>query len=200
MQKVILASGNAGKLKEFQKLFGGCGFEVIPQSEFKVSDVAETGLSFVENAIIKARHACASTGLPSISDDSGIEVDALNGAPGIYSARFSGPGADDEKNNLKLLQELSGLAREKRSARYQCVLAFMRHEHDPTPIIAQGSWEGTILETPSGHNGFGYDPLFWVASHQCSSAELDKEEKNRISHRAIAMQDLLSKLTQAEYI
>lgn len=192
MQKLVLASGNAGKLKEFKTLLSGIGFEVHPQSEFHVDNADETGLTFVENAIIKARHACDKTGLPSISDDSGIEVDALNGQPGIYSARYSGQG--DEANNVKLLEALRGLPTEKRSARYQCVLVFMRHALDPTPIIAQGSWEGHIMESPAGTNGFGYDPIFWVSTHQCSSAELPKEEKNKISHRAIALQDLMRKL------
>ncbi|VUD67574.1 dITP/XTP pyrophosphatase [Thalassocella blandensis] len=197
MQKLVLASGNAGKLKEFQALLHKCGFEVCPQSDYAVSSVAETGLSFVENALIKARHASKATGLPALADDSGIEVDALNGAPGIYSARFAGPDANDQRNNAKLLEALAGMPEEKRTARYQCVLVFMRHELDPTPIIAQGAWEGRILETPQGNNGFGYDPLFWVPTHHMSSAQLDKAEKNAISHRAIAMQHLLRALQTA---
>lgn len=192
--KIVLASGNPGKLREFQSLLSQLGFDVAPQSEFQVSNAEETGLTFVENAIIKARHACKATGLPAIADDSGIEVDALNGAPGIYSARFSGPGANDERNNEKLLESLKGLSAEKRSARYQCILVFMQHELDPTPIIAQGSWEGTIMESPAGENGFGYDPIFWVPTHGCSSAQLSKETKNAISHRAIAMAQLIEQL------
>lgn len=197
-QKIVLASNNAGKLREFKKLLDNCGFEVLPQKEFNVDDADETGLSFVENAIIKARHAARITGLPSISDDSGIEVDALNGAPGIYSARYSAPNASDERNNQKLLSELKGVAADKRSARYQCVLAYMRHEFDPTPLIVQGSWEGIILEEEVGSGGFGYDPLFWVPTHGCASAELDPEEKNRISHRAVAMQKLLAEIKRLQ--
>lgn len=192
MDKVVLASGNAGKLKEFKRILKMCQLDVTPQSEFNVPDAPETGLTFVENALIKARNACAHTGLAAISDDSGIEVDALNGQPGIYSARFSGEGANDEKNNALLLEKLKGVPTEKRTARYQCVLVYMRHEKDPTPIICQGSWEGVILEAPQGKDGFGYDPLFWVPSHNCSSAELEPKVKNTVSHRAIAMQALLN--------
>ncbi len=194
MQTIVLASGNPGKLREFQSLLGGIGYDIRPQSEFDVGNAEETGLTFVENAILKARHACKLTGYPSISDDSGIEVDALNGAPGIYSARFSGEDGNDERNNEKLLSDLKGLPKEKRTARYQCILVYMQHEHDPTPIIAQGSWEGVILESPVGKNGFGYDPLFWVPTHNCSSAELSKETKNGMSHRAKAMKILLDNL------
>ncbi|MGV8835470.1 RdgB/HAM1 family non-canonical purine NTP pyrophosphatase, partial [Cellvibrio sp.] len=150
---------------------------------------------FVENAIIKARYACAKTGLLAIADDSGIEVDALNGRPGIYSARYAGEAAKDADNNTKLLQELSGTPTEKRTARYHAVLAFMRHAEDPTPILCHGVWEGVILTEPRGEGGFGYDPLFFVPSHNCASAELDKAEKNRISHRGKAMQELLQKLS-----
>ncbi len=191
---IVLASGNPGKLREFQNMLSHLGLTVAPQSEFDVSNAEETGLTFVENAIIKARHACQATGSPAIADDSGIEVDALDGAPGIYSARFSGPECDDSHNNLKLLDSLKGLAPEKRTARYQCILVFMKHEKDPTPLIAQGSWEGQILESPVGDNGFGYDPIFWVPTHNCSSAQLSKETKNAISHRAIAMKVLLQQI------
>lgn len=195
MKKIVLASGNAGKLREFQQLLTGCGFEVLPQSDFFSENAEETGLSFVENAIIKARYACAKTGLPAIADDSGIEVDALNGRPGIYSARYAGSGAKDADNNAKLLTELSGVASEKRTARYHAVLAFMRHAEDPTPILCQGVWEGVILTSPRGEGGFGYDPLFFVPTHHCTAAELEKAEKNRISHRGKAMQELLQKLS-----
>ncbi|WP_086929569.1 RdgB/HAM1 family non-canonical purine NTP pyrophosphatase [Agarilytica rhodophyticola] len=191
---VILASGNPGKLREFNILLQQVGFNVKPQSEFDVSNAEETGLSFIENAIIKARHACANTGHPAIADDSGIEVDALQGAPGIYSARYSGEGANDQTNNQKLLDALKDVPEKQRTARYQCLLVFMQHENDPTPIIAQGSWEGRILEKPMGDGGFGYDPIFWVPTHNCSSAQMSKEEKNRISHRAIAMQSLMQKI------
>ena len=195
MKKIVLASGNAGKLREFQQLLHGCGFAVLPQSDFFNETVEETGLTFVENAIIKARYACAKTGLPAIADDSGIEVDALDGRPGIYSARYAGEGAKDADNNAKLLAELNGVPAERRSSRYHAVLAFMRHAEDPTPILCHGVWEGTILTAPRGAGGFGYDPLFFVPTHHCASAELSKEEKNRISHRAKAMQELLQKLS-----
>lgn len=194
-QKIVLASGNAGKLREFQQLLAGCGFEVIPQSDFNVSNADETGTTFVENAIIKARHACQQTGLPAIADDSGIEVDALNGRPGVYSARYAGENANDEKNNQKLLEELKNIPAEKRTARYHAVLAYMRHADDPTPILCHGVWEGIILTEPRGQGGFGYDPLFFVPTHNCASAELDKAEKNRISHRGKAMQELLQKIS-----
>lgn len=199
-QKIVLASGNAGKLREFQQLLSHCGFDVVPQSDFNLNNAEETGLTFVENAIIKARHACLHTGLPAISDDSGIEVDALNGRPGIYSARYAGEGelyagATDEKNNVKLLETLKNIPTEKRTARYHAVLAFMKHAEDPTPILCHGMWEGIILTAPRGENGFGYDPLFFVPTHNCASAELDKAEKNRISHRGKAMRELLEKLS-----
>ncbi|WP_041522159.1 RdgB/HAM1 family non-canonical purine NTP pyrophosphatase [Gilvimarinus agarilyticus] len=192
--KIVLASSNPGKLKEFQQLLAGVGLDVRPQSEFNVTDADETGLSFVENAIIKARNACDATGLPALADDSGIEVDALNGAPGIYSARFSGEGASNESNNQKLLQALINTPEAERGARYQCVLVYMRHSRDPTPLICQGSWGGRILTAPAGDGGFGYDPLFYVPTHQCAAAELSKDEKSRISHRAKALQALLEQL------
>ncbi len=195
MKKIVLASGNKGKLREFQDLLGGCGFEVVPQSEFFSENAEETGLTFVENAILKARYACAKTGLPALADDSGIEVDALNGRPGIYSARYAGDGANDEKNNQKLLLELNDVPAVQRTARYHAVLAFMRHAEDPTPILCHGVWEGVILSEPRGLGGFGYDPLFFVPTHNCASAELSKDEKNRISHRGKAMQELLQKLS-----
>lgn len=191
MQKIVLASGNRGKLNEFQQLLQGCGFEVLPQSDFNVPEAEETGLSFVENAILKARNAARHTGLPAIADDSGLEVDALKGQPGIYSARFAGPEASDADNNHKLLKLLEGVEGPNRSARFQCLLVFMRHEHDPVPLVCQGSWEGRILHQPQGDNGFGYDPLFYVPEQQCSSAELSPETKNRISHRGQAMTKLL---------
>ncbi len=193
-QQVVLASSNPGKLNEFQQLLANVGFEVLPQSQFDVVDAEETGLSFVENAIIKARNACRTTGLPALADDSGIEVDYLKGQPGIYSARYSGPNATNESNNAKLLQALQGVPASERSARYQCVLVYMRHSEDPTPLICQGSWEGRILEEPTGTGGFGYDPLFFVPEHGCSAAELSKNEKGSISHRAKALKDLLARL------
>jgi XTP/dITP diphosphohydrolase len=193
-KKIVLASSNAGKLLEFQVLLKNRGYDIVPQSEFNTPDAVETGLTFVENAIIKARNACKHSGLPSLADDSGIEVTALKGAPGIYSARYSGENATDESNNVKLLDVLQGLPRSQRSARYQCVLVYMKHELDPTPIICQGTWPGMILDKPIGTNGFGYDPLFFVPTHACSSAQLSREVKNSISHRALAMQKLLQRL------
>ena len=193
---VVLASGNQGKLRELQQVLGALELTLQPQSEFNVPDVEETGLSFVENAIIKARAATACSGLPAIADDSGLEVDALGGAPGIYSARYSGNG--DEGNNAKLLHALEGVPPAHRTARFQCVLVYMRHKADPTPLICQGSWEGVILEQPRGKEGFGYDPLFFVPEHNCSSAELERDVKNRISHRAKACQLLYAALRQRQ--
>ena len=193
-QIVVLASGNAGKLRELNKVLAPLDVSLQPQAQFNVPDAEETGLSFVENAIIKARAAAQHTGLPAIADDSGIEVDHLNGAPGIYSARYSGAG--DEANNVLLLQELGEIPEEQRSARFQCVLVYMRHALDPTPLICQASWEGFILFEPRGDNGFGYDPLFYLPEHQCSSAQLDPSIKNRISHRAKASRLLFDALRQ----
>ena len=193
-QRVVLASGNAGKLRELRKILTPLGMELKSQAEFEVPDVEEDGLSFVENALIKARAAAKATGLPAIADDSGLEVDHLLGAPGIYSARYSGEG--DAANNAKLLKALGGLPMPERSARFQCVLVFMRHWQDPTPIVCQGSWEGQILFETSGNNGFGYDPLFYLPAYQCSSAQLDPQEKNRVSHRAKASALLLEALSK----
>ncbi|MBN3562343.1 RdgB/HAM1 family non-canonical purine NTP pyrophosphatase [Aliamphritea spongicola] len=192
-QKIVLASGNQGKLREFNQVLGELGVEVVPQSEFNVEDAEETGLSFVENAIIKARHACEITGLPALADDSGLEVDALLGAPGIYSARFAGPGATDADNNQKLLQQLA-VRDEPRTARFRCVLVYMRHAKDPTPLICQGSWEGEILRKPSGDNGFGYDPLFYIPELDKASAQLAPAEKNSLSHRGKAVRQLIENI------
>ncbi len=189
--RIVLASNNKGKLKEFNDMFADTGFNIVPQGEFHVEDAIEDGLSFVENAIIKARHACKQTGLPAIADDSGLEIDFLKGAPGIYSARYSGEHGQDKAHNQLVLEQLKGLPPEERRARFQCVLAFMRHDQDPTPLICQASWEGVILEEERGLNGFGYDPIFWVPEHQCSSAELSKETKNALSHRGKALHLLL---------
>ena len=193
MRKVVLASSNKGKLVELQAILKQKDVQLLPQSEFSVSDADETGLSFIENALIKARHACLATGLPSIADDSGIEVDALMGEPGIYSARYAGShGPDaDKANNAKLLRELEGVAEAERGARFQCVIAYMRHAKDPMPLICQGTWEGRILFSEEGENGFGYDPLFYVPSHGCASALLDGATKNSISHRGQALTQLL---------
>ena len=181
---MVLASGNTGKLRELAQVLAPLAITLKPQSEFAVPEVEENGLSFVENAIIKARAAAQHSGLPAIADDSGLEVDYLNGAPGIHSARYSGDG--DAANNAKLLQALADVHEEQRSARFQCVLVYMRHALDPMPLVCQASWEGHILLTPRGDNGFGYDPLFYVPKYQCSSAELPPGVKNRISHRARA--------------
>jgi len=193
--KVVLATGNKGKLTEFRQLLAGLDMDVVPQSDFDIPDAIEDGLSFVENAIIKARHATKLTGLPAIADDSGLEVDMLNGAPGIYSARFSGENATDEKNNLRLLSLLQEIPEEQRTARFQCLLVMMRHAKDPTPLICQGTWEGRISFAPQGDNGFGYDPLFLIPELGLTSAQLEKTEKNRISHRGQAMGLLLEKLS-----
>ena len=194
MKKIVLASSNAGKVREINNLLLQNNIEVVPQSAFDIPDAIEDGLSFVENAIIKARHAAKLSGSPAIADDSGIEVDALNHRPGIYSARYSGEGATSEKNNQKMLGELEGVAEENRSARYQCVMVFMRDADDPMPIITQGSLEGRILEAPRGDGGFGYDPIFYLPDHQCAAAEISLEEKNKISHRAIALNAMIARL------
>lgn len=193
--KVVLASGNRGKLREINQILGELGMEVVPQSDFEVPDVEETGLSFVENAILKARHASLLTGLPAIADDSGLEVDALSGAPGIYSARFAGVDASDAENLQKLLEDLKGVPEAERSARFQCLTVFMAHAQDPTPLICQGSWEGRILFAPQGENGFGYDPVFYVPGENCAAAELPPETKNRLSHRGQALAKLLAALS-----
>ncbi len=194
-KKVVLASGNAGKLREFFRILGNAGFEVLPQSDFDVIDVPETGLTFVENAIIKARNAAQHTGLPALADDSGIEVDALNGRPGIYSARYSGKG--DDANNDKLLEEMKDVPDDKRTARFRCCIVYMRHADDPSPLIADASWEGTIMHQLSGANGFGYDPLFFVPTHGTSSAELLADEKNSISHRGQALELILQLMKES---
>ena len=190
-KKIILASNNAGKLREIQAVLGTEHFKLIQQSDFDVGEVEETGTTFVENAIIKARNAARLTGMPALADDSGIEVDALQGAPGVYSARFAGSNSSDRENNAKLLRELKNVPDQQRIARFQCVLVFMQHDKDPMPLICQGTWEGMILHEEQGDNGFGYDPLFYVPTHDCASAELDPAEKNRISHRAQALQKLI---------
>lgn len=192
---IVLATGNAGKVREFTGLLEGLNLHIRPQSDFAVPEADETGLSFIENAIIKARNAARHTGLAAIADDSGLEVDALNGAPGIYSARYAGPGKGDMANNDKLLDALRDTPKEQRTARFQCVIAYLRHAEDPTPLIAQGTWEGFILSEPRGEQGFGYDPLFWVPTHECSSAELDAAIKNTLSHRGQAMHALLAQLS-----
>ena len=189
-KKIVLATGNQGKVREFTSLFADYGVEVIAQKELGVSDVPETGTTFIENAIIKARHAANITGLPAIADDSGLVVNALNGAPGIYSARYAGNNATDSDNIDKLLSDLSD--QDDRSAHFFCTLVFMRHAGDPVPLIGQGKWQGNILRSRQGNSGFGYDPIFYVPSHKCAAAELEKSEKNKISHRGRALSLLLT--------
>jgi XTP/dITP diphosphohydrolase len=181
---IVLASSNAGKVREFNQLLGGLHIEVVPQSHFNVTDAEETGLTFVE------QH----TRLPAFADDSGLEVDALHGAPGIYSARYAGPKASDAENLEKLLALLKDVPEEKRGARFQCVLVYLRHALDPTPLICQGTWEGRILTAPRGANGFGYDPVFFVPTHACAAAELPAVTKNALSHRGQALRQLLAAL------
>jgi len=193
-KKWVLATGNKGKVKEMSELLNSFSIEVLPQSQFEVSEVAETGTTFVENAIIKARHAAKVTGLPAIADDSGLEVDFLNGQPGIYSARFAGENATDQENIELLLNKLEGIGKEQRSARFQCVLVYLRHQFDPTPIICQGTWQGQITESLQGENGFGYDPVFWIESEQSTSAQLSKQRKAELSHRGQALLKLVELL------
>ena len=196
MTTIVLATGNQGKVNELARLLAAQNIEIKPQSEFNVSDVAETGTTFVENAIIKARHAAKSTGLAAIADDSGLEVDALNGAPGVYSARYAGENASDDDNTNKLLNALVDVADDKRSARFHCVLVYMRHENDPTPLICHGVWEGSITREKIGQQGFGYDPVFWQADHKMTSAQLPRDLKNQLSHRGQALEKLIPQLLE----
>ncbi|GHE77013.1 XTP/dITP diphosphatase [Thalassotalea profundi] len=193
---IVLATGNPGKVKELDNLLSQYGINIKPQSEFNVSDADETGTTFIENAIIKARHASEITGLPAIADDSGLEVDALNGAPGIYSARYAGEHANDALNNAKLLKAMQNI--ENRSARFHCVLVFMQHHLDPTPVVCHGVWEGSILTEAKGEQGFGYDPLFWLKAQQMTSAQLPRELKNQLSHRAQALKQLVQHLKKVK--
>ena len=193
-RRIVLATGNAGKLKEIREIFSAVDVGIVAQSDFDTPEAIEDGLSFVENAIIKARNAAAHTGLAALSDDSGIEVDALNGEPGIHSARYAG---DDESNIQRLLRELEGVPEEKRTARFQCVMVYLRHANDPVPVIAQGTWEGKILTSPQGQGGFGYDPVFYVPELDCSAAELSAADKNRLSHRGKALGQMLDYLASS---
>ena len=195
IKKIVLASNNPGKVREIGQLLADLDIEVVPQSDFNIPEVEETGLTFVENAILKARHAAELSQLPALADDSGIEVDALMGAPGIYSARFAGTGASDAQNLEKLIAELQALDKPVRTARFQCLMVLMEHATDPTPLICQGTWEGEIIDTPKGDNGFGYDPIFYVTSERCTSAQLPAEKKNALSHRGQALNCLLEKLS-----
>ena len=197
-ERLVLATGNAGKLRELREILGPWNVDVRPQSEFTHAHAAETGLSFVENALLKARHAAGASGLPAIGDDSGLEVDALRGAPGIHSARYAGPMASDADHNLKLLDELAAVPAAARGARYRCAMVYLRWPLDAAPLIAQAAWEGRILRAPVGVHGFGYDPLFEVAGTGRSAAQLDPAEKNRISHRGQALRALLLALRATE--
>ena len=192
--RIVLASNNPGKVREFNQLLSDTALEVVPQSTCSVPEIEETGLTFVENAILKARNAAQHTGLPAIADDSGLEVDALDGAPGIYSARYAGAGASDRDNLEKLLDALREVDEQRRSARFQCLMVYMRHGQDPTPRIFQGTWEGRILRTPRGSGGFGYDPVFLVPDINRASAELAPDVKNRLSHRGQAIRQLVASL------
>ncbi|AVR01242.1 XTP/dITP diphosphatase [Pluralibacter gergoviae] len=194
MQKVVLATGNAGKVRELASLLNDFGLDVVAQTELNVDSVEETGLTFIENAILKARHAAKVTGLPAIADDSGLAVDFLGGAPGIYSARYAGEEASDRQNLEKLLDALKDVPDAQRQAQFHCVLVYMRHAGDPTPLVCHGSWSGVITREAAGSGGFGYDPIFFVPSEGKTAAELSREEKIAISHRGRALKLLLEAL------
>lgn len=193
-KKIILATHNPGKVREFNAILATEALEIVSLAGYALTPVEETGLGFIENALLKARHASLHTGLPALADDSGLAVDALQGAPGVQSARYAGSDASDDANNRKLLAALRGIAPQQRTARFHCVLILVRHAEDPCPLVAEGVWEGSILEEPRGGQGFGYDPLFWAPEQGCSAAELAPEVKNRYSHRARALQALLLRL------
>ncbi len=193
-KRVVLASNNKGKVREINAVLEELSIKVTPQSEFNVEEAEETGLSFVENALIKARNAAEHTNHPAIADDSGIEVPALDGRPGIYSARYAGIGASDEENLNKLINDIKDLSEEDRMAQFVCVMVYMRHANDPIPVISQGIWKGTLLTEPRGKNGFGYDPIFFVPTHDCCSAELLPEVKNQLSHRGQALRQLVKQM------
>ncbi len=193
-ERLVIASGNPGKLREFRELLGALPFDVIPQGDLGIAAPVETGTSFLENALLKARHAASAAQAAAIADDSGLEVDALGGAPGIYSARYAGAGADDAANNAKLLDALKAVPPRTRSARYRCVLVFVAGDADPAPLTAEGVWEGLIVNCPRGAAGFGYDPHFWVPELKMTAAELDPREKNRRSHRGMALRLLRERI------
>lgn len=194
MQKIVLATSNKGKVAELSKMLAGRNIEIIPQTALGVTDAEETGLTFVENAIIKARHAALCSGLPAIADDSGLAVDALGGAPGIYSARYAGEGATDKLNIDRLLANMQSVPVAQRSAQFHCVLVYMRHAEDPTPLICHGIWHGEIATSAQGEHGFGYDPVFWLSNENCSAAQLKPEQKQQLSHRGQALKTLLQLL------
>ena len=198
MSTLVIASGNAGKLREIAHILAPLGIEAVPQSEFKVPDCPEPHVTFVENCLAKARHASLHSGLPALADDSGICVEALGGAPGVFSARYAGEPKSDQRNNEKLVAALQGVA--NRRAHYTCVMVFVRHPDDPEPVIAEGRWFGEIVDTPRGANGFGYDPYFLLPEYGKTGAELDADTKNAISHRGHALRDLVDKLKRLERI
>ncbi|WP_368870964.1 RdgB/HAM1 family non-canonical purine NTP pyrophosphatase [Proteus mirabilis] len=197
MQKVVLATGNPGKVTELASLLADFGLDIVAQTELGVGSVEETGLTFVENALIKARHAAKVTGLPAIADDSGISVDALGGAPGIYSARYAGIEATDQQNVDKLLEAMEDIPAEKRQAQFNCVLVYLRHENDPTPLIFHGIWQGVLTHEMQGDGGFGYDPIFFIPELNCTAAQLTREQKNQYSHRGKALKLMLDALKNA---
>lgn len=192
--EILFASNNLGKIREVREILEELGVKVISQSEYGVTDAEETGLTFIENAIIKARHAARLSMLPALADDSGLEVDALNGSPGVFSARYAGIGASDADNNAKLIKALECVPRPSRTARFRCVMAYLRHADDPSPVIAEGIWEGVVLDDPRGSGGFGYDPYFFVPEKGCTSAELSAEIKNNLSHRGQALRRMAAEL------
>lgn len=196
MKKVVLASNNPGKLAEFSVLLAPLGYTLIPQAALGIDDAEETGLTFIENAILKARHASTLSGLPALADDSGLAVAALGGAPGIYSARYAGEHADTHANIQKLLTAMTDIPDDERQAAFHCVLAFLSHDKDPTPLVCDGSWHGRILRAPRGSHGFGYDPVFFVPSEHLTAAELSPERKGEISHRGLAVSALLKQLPE----
>ncbi len=200
MRRAVLASGNPGKLRELAALLAALSVELAPQSDFGIRPVAETGTTFLENALIKARHAARHAQLPALADDSGIEVDALGGRPGVWSARFAHPGASDADNLQRLLAELDAVPEPRRRARYQCVMVWVRAADDAAPLIAHGTWEGRIARIPRGHGGFGYDPVFVPAGAERTAAELSAAEKNAVSHRAQALAALVAMLAAPGYI
>lgn len=196
-RELVLASDNSGKLRELSALLSGAGFSVVGQGALGVIPAEETGKTFVENAILKARNAAEQTGRPAIADDSGIEVDALGGAPGVYSARFAGERASDSENVSKMLSQLVDVPSEERQARFRCLMVYLRHADDPAPLICEGTWSGCITASPSGENGFGYDPVFWVPEESCTAAELIPARKNTLSHRARALRLLVDRLKES---
>ncbi len=197
MQKVVLATGNPGKVRELAQLLADFGLDIVAQTELNVDSAEETGLTFIENAILKARHAAQVTGLPAIADDSGLSVDILSGAPGIYSARYAGENATDQQNLEKLLDTMKDIPDDQRQAQFNCVLVYIRHAEDPTPLVFHGRWPGVIAHKPAGNGGFGYDPIFYVLELGCTAAELTGEQKNAVSHRGQALKMMLDTLRDA---